>query len=365
LSEQCILPMSTHFHELKIRSIEKSTPDCVILDFDVEGELCTSFAFTQGQHLTLKAEIDGESVQRSYSLCCAPHDGEWKVGIKIVPGGKFSTYANEVLKAGDSLQVMEPNGRFFVPVDSNKPRNFIAFAAGSGITPILSIIKTHLEVEPQSTFKLFYVNKSVGSIILKEEIEALKNRFMERFEVLHFLTREQRNIPLLDGRLDEEKLEEIFSKIIKPESIDHCFSCGPQEMIFMVRDFLVRKGVEPKKIHFELFNSTGSEVKTTEDYSKELAGLVSKVTILEGGKTFNFQIEQGSDTILDAALKAGADLPFACKGGVCCTCRAKLMEGEAEMKMNYALEEEEVAQGFILTCQAIPKSEKVVVDFDQ
>jgi ring-1,2-phenylacetyl-CoA epoxidase subunit PaaE len=357
--------MSNHFHTIKVKSIEKTTPDCSIITLDIANGLSEAFKYKQGQYLTLKATIDGEEVQRSYSLCSCPLDKEWKVGIKEVPGGKFSTFANRKLKAGDALEVMEPNGRFFVEVDPNAARNYVAIAAGSGITPVYSIIRTHLEAEPEATFKLFYINQTVASIILREEIEALKNLFMERFEVYHFLTKESRNIPLFDGRMNEEKLEAIFSKMVSIDSVDHVFTCGPEEMIFMVKDYLVAKGMDEKKIHFELFNTTGKKYAVKHDYATELAGLVSKVTILEGGKTFNFNIEQGSNNILDAALQAGADVPFACKGGVCCTCRAKLMEGEVDMKVNYALEKEEVDQGFILTCQSIPKSETVIVDFDQ
>jgi len=340
--------MSTHFHTLKVKAIDKTTPDCSIVTLAVDERLEKDFAFKQGQYLTLKALIDGEEVQRSYSLCSTPHGGLWQVGIKEVPGGKFSTFANQRLKVGDSLDVMAPNGRFFVDVDTQADRHMIAFAAGSGITPIYSIIRTHLESEPNTSFKLFYINKTVGSIILKEEIEALKNRFMDRFEVFHFLTRETRGLPLLDGRLTKEKLEVIFSEVLTTDQVDHCFSCGPEEMIFMVRDFLLSKNVDEKKIHL-----------------KNLTGLTSSITIKEGGKTFNFDISDGSDNILDAALKAGADLPFACKGGVCCTCRAKVVEGQVDMLVNYALEQEEVDEGFVLTCQAIPKTETVVVDFDE
>jgi len=356
--------MSTHFHSLKVKSIDKTTSDCSLVTFDIPQELHETFAYKQGQYLTLKSIIEGESVQRSYSLCSCPLDTAWQVGIKEVPGGKFSTYANRTLQVGDMLDVMEPNGRFYVPIDSEADRTMIAFAAGSGITPIYSIIKTHLESEPGTKFKLFYINKTVGSIILKEEIEALKNRFMDRFEVYHFLTRETRNLPLLEGRLTEDKLDEIFTKIIDPSEIDHCFSCGPEAMIFMVRDYLQAKGVDEKKIHFELFGTGTASEEKRKEATKGLEGVVSNVTILEGGKSFNFDIAQGSDTILDAALKSGADLPFACKGGVCCTCRAKVVEGKVDMLLNYALEEEEVEQGFVLTCQSIPKSEKVVVDFD-
>jgi ring-1,2-phenylacetyl-CoA epoxidase subunit PaaE len=356
--------MSTHFHSLKVKSIEKSTSDCSLVTLDVPAELQEVFQYKQGQYLTLRAIIEGESVQRSYSLCSSPNDGAWQVGIKEVPGGKFSTFANRALKPGDTLDVMEPNGRFFVEVEPKTDRQMIAFAAGSGITPIYSIIKTHLEAEPESHFKLFYINKTVGSIILKEEIEALKNRFMNRFEVFHFLTREKRNLPLLDGRLSEEKLAEIFSKVLKPEEVAQCFSCGPESMIFMVRDFLQSKGVDEKQIHFELFGTGVASEAKKKEATKGLAGIVSNVTILEGGKSFSFDIAHGGDNILDAALKSGADLPFACKGGVCCTCRAKVIEGKVDMLLNYALEEEEVEQGFVLTCQSIPQSEKVVIDFD-
>ena len=357
--------MSNRFHEVKVKEVRKTTPNCTIVSLDIANGLSESFTFKQGQYLTLKAVIDGEVVQRSYSLCSCPHDGQWQVGIKKVPGGQFSTFANDVLQAGDTLEVMEPNGRFYVDVEPHSSRSFVAFAAGSGITPIYSIIKTHLELEPKSTFKLFYVNQTVGSIILRDEIEALKNRFMERFEVYHFLTKESRNMPLFDGRLDEGKLQEIFEKMVSVEDVDHVFTCGPEQMIFMVKEFLTAKGMPEEQIHFELFNTSGTSTGPKHDYAKELAGLVSQVTIMEGGKTFDFEIAQGSNNILDAALQAGADVPFACKGGVCCTCRAKLMEGEVDMKVNYALEADEVAQGFVLTCQSIPKSERVIVDFDQ
>ena len=356
--------MSSRFYKVEVDSVNKTTADCSIVSLKINNGLSDEFQFIQGQYLTLKAEIDGESVQRAYSLCSAPHDNQWHVAVKKVEGGKFSTFVNEELKAGDELEVMPPDGKFYVNVEPESDRHYVAFAAGSGITPIYSIIKTHLEKEADASFQLFYVNSSVNSIILKEEIEALKNRFMDRFQVFHFLTREDRSIDFFNGRLDQKKLEHIFEEICSMENSDHYFLCGPQEMIFTIRDYLLEKGVDKQKMHFELFTSSTGNVQYKKKLKEELKGLVSDITILEGGKSFNFKIEQGSNNILEAGLAQSADLPFACKGGVCCTCRAKLIEGDVDMEVNYALEQEEIDAGYILTCQAVPKSDKVIVDFD-
>jgi len=355
--------MTKKLYKLSVAAVEKTTEDCTILTIDVPAEVRPDFSYQQGQYLTLVAKINGESVRRSYSLCSSPLDEVWKVGIKQIPEGKFSTYANQQLKPGDTLEVLPPNGNFFVPVVPNQARNYVAFAAGSGITPILSIIKTHLQSEPKSTFKLFYVNQTVSSIILKEELEALKNLYMERLEIFYFLTRETRSVPLFNGRPDKEKMEIIFKTICDVDQIDHYFSCGPEPMVLLIRDFLLEKKVSKDAIHFELFNTGGAPFKRKE-IAKKFNGKVSDVTILEGGITTNFTIPQGSENLLEAAMKNNADLPFACKGGVCCTCRAKLIEGEVEMLVNYGLEDEEVKAGYILTCQALPISDKVVVDFD-
>ncbi len=354
--------MGNKFHKIRVKDIEKTTADCSVLTFDVEERLIEDFAYKQGQYLTLKAMINGEEVRRSYSLCSSPIDGEWKVAVKKIHEGKFSTFANEVLKPGDFLEVMPPNGKFYVNCEPEKAKNYLAFAAGSGITPVLSIIKTHLHREPNSTFKLFYVNKSVASIILKEEVEALRNTFLGRLEIYHFLTREMRDAELFNGRLSEEKMEIIFDKIVDANEVDDAFVCGPNEMIFMVRDFLQARGVPEKNVHFELFNTGG--VKVTKKVRTVDTSKMSEVHIVEGGKTIKFSIPQGSDNILDAGMKQNMDLPYACKGGVCCTCRAKLVEGEIDMEINYALEQDELDAGYILTCQAVPTSQKVVVDFD-
>ncbi|MCL4165782.1 UNVERIFIED_CONTAM: hypothetical protein GTU68_019951, partial [Idotea baltica] len=318
-----------------------------------------------GQYLTLKHVINGEEVRRSYSLCSSPIDKEWKIGVKKIEGGRFSTFVNDVLKVGDELEVMKPDGSFYVDIDPSKKRNYAAFAAGSGITPTYSIIKTHLNTEPDSTFKLFFINQTTASIILKEELEALKNQFMNRFEIFYFLTKERRSVPLFNGRIDDEKLDVLFDTVCKPDAIDHYFICGPEAMIHLLDGRLRKCGIEKNQIHFELF---GTNAEATKDEQNELAASLKdkhcKVTIIEGGIGFDFEMEQGSNNVLDEALMNSADLPFACKGGVCATCKAKVVEGDVKMLLSYGLEEDEKEQGYILTCQSIPTSDKLVVDFD-
>ncbi|MEM9889058.1 MAG: 1,2-phenylacetyl-CoA epoxidase subunit PaaE [Bacteroidota bacterium] len=357
--------MANKFYPIKIKSVEKTTVDCAVVELDVPQHQTKDFAFKQGQYLTLKAIINGEDIRRSYSLCTSPLEGSWKVAIKKIDGGRFSTFANEQLKAGDMLEVLPPTGHFFVESEHTQAKNYIAFAAGSGITPILSIIKTHLQLEPESTFKLFYINQAVSTIILREELEALKNKFLHRFEIFHFLTREARHAPLFNGRIDRAKLDILFRTLIDAEQADDFFICGPNQMIFLIRDYLQAQGFDESQIHFELFNtSTGEADKTKRVQRKIDPSLLSEISIQEGGKTFKFNIPRASDNILDAALKKQADLPYACKGGVCSTCRAKLLEGEVDMEFTYGLEAEEIEQGYVLTCQAIPLTEKVTVDFE-
>lgn len=353
------------FYTVKIAEVQEETKDCTSITFEIPQKLKNVFAFTQGQYLTLKTNIDGEEIRRSYSLCSSPVEDVWKVAVKRITGGVFSNYACDVLKAGDELEVLPPAGNFFTPVDQNSAKNYIVFAAGSGITPILSIIKTHLALEPDCTFKLFYLNRNAKSIIFKEEIEALRNKYFGRLEIFYFLTKEHRDIPLLNGRFTSEKLEDLTTKVFDVNNIDDCFICGPEEMIFLIRDELVKAGMSKEKIHYELFFSGGSEEnqkKIAEVLDKKVDG--TEITIIDGGKEFHFAMDDDYDNILDGALAAGADLPFACKGGVCSTCKCKVVEGSVEMKINYALEEDEVAKGLVLSCQAVPTAEKVVVDFD-
>ena len=353
------------FYNIKVADIYKETKDTVVITFDIPEDLKSTFKFKQGQHLTLRKEINGEDIRRNYSLCTSPIDNQWKVAVKTIRGGVFSNYAFNELKKGDELQVMPPHGEFYVEVNGTASNNYVAFAAGSGITPILSIIRTHLLLEPKSTFKLFYLNRMVKSIIFKEELEQLKNQFFGRFQVFYFLTKEKRDIPFLNGRFDKEKLAVLTKTFIDIPDTNHAFICGPQDMIFLIRDELQAAGLDKDKIHFELFFSGSSE-----EENKHIAEVLdekadgTKVTIIDGGKEFHFVMDDDFDNILDGALSAGADLPFACKGGVCSTCKCKLLEGEVKMKVNYALEEKEVAQNFVLSCQAVPTTEKVVVDFD-
>lgn len=353
--------MAKSFHKLKVKDIQKTTKDCSVVTFDIPEELQEEFNYQSGQYLTLRTTVNGEDLRRSYSLCSCPLDQQWQVAVKKIEDGRFSTFVNDQLKIGDELEVMAPNGRFYKEI-SKEPKDYVAFAAGSGITPIYSIIKTHLSQEPESTFKLFYINRTIQSIILKEEIEALKNQFMGRFELYHFLTREERDADLFNGRLTEDKLGGIGELLVDFKSVDDFFVCGPAEMIFMIRDFMEEIGVEKDKVHFELFGSPNQQ-KTAKKVSENNDDL-SDVSIINGGITTSFKMAMDGDNILDAALANNADLPFACKGGVCCTCRAKLIEGDVEMQVNYALEPDEVENNYILTCQSIPKSDKIIVDFD-
>ncbi len=355
----------TDFYPIRVSEVHKETKDCTSITFDIPEELQEIFLFKQGQHLTLKATIDGEDVRRSYSLCSSPLENKWQVAVKRINGGVFSNYANNVLKVGDTIELMPPLGSFFVETNPSVAKNYVVFAAGSGITPILSIIKTHLAAEPNSTFKLFYLNRNVKSIIFKEEIEALRNMYFGRLEIFYFLTKEQRDIPLLNGRFTSEKIQELTAKVLDVSAIDECFVCGPEDMIFMIRDELVNAGLAKEKVHYELFFSGGSEEdkkRAAEAVEHKFEG--TEVTIIDGGKEFHFAMDDDYDNILDGALAAGADLPFACKGGVCSTCKCKVIDGTVEMKINYALEEDEVAKGLVLSCQAVPTTEKVVVDFD-
>lgn len=350
---------------IKIQDIQKSTKDCTVVTFDIPEDLRHNYAFKQGQYLTMETLIDNEKVRRSYSLCSSPLDNRWQVAVKQIHEGAFSGFVNNQLKVDDTLTVFPPEGNFYVDINTDKANNYIAFAAGSGITPILSIIKTHLKKEPNSTFTLFYVNRTARSIILKEEIEQLKNIYFERFQVFYFLTKEQRDIPFLNGRFDKEKLQLLTSNFIDVKEIDHCFICGPQDMIFLIRDELKEAGLAEDKIHYELFFTESSEEnqrRVSKILEKKIEG--TEVTIIDGGKEFHFIMDDDYDNILDGAMAAGADLPFACKGGVCSTCKCKILEGSVEMKVNYALDDKEVAQNLILSCQSVPTSKKVVVNYD-
>jgi len=356
--------MAVHFHPLVIKNIKKETPECVSVSFDIPEHLAQEFLFKEGQNITIKTTINGSELRRSYSLCTAPHEKEIKVAIKSVDGGAFSSFAQN-LRKGDVLEVLPPVGKFNAKLSGTKG-NYLAIAAGSGITPVISIIKHSLQTQPGSNFTLIYGNKSRGSIIFFEELEALKNKYMQRFNFINILSREKTDATINYGRINQDKLKDL-QQLLDFKNFDSIYICGPEEMIFASSEFLESMGLEKSKIHFELFTTPGqanTKKQTTLVTAEKDSGPESSITVKLDGRSFDFNLSQNGQNILDAALQQGADLPYACKGGVCCTCRAKLVSGEVSMDVNYALEPEEVEQGFILTCQSHPRSEKVVVDFD-
>lgn len=357
--------MAVHFHSLKIKDVRKETADCVSVCFDVPGNLATEFLFKEGQNITLKKNIGGEEIRRSYSICTAPHEKQLRVAIKRVDGGLFSQFANDELKHGDVLEVLPPTGKFNAHVKEEGTGNYLAIAAGSGITPIISIIKHTLQSQPGSNFTLVYGNKSRSSIIFFEELEGLKNKYIRRFNLINLLSREKTDADIFYGRIDDKKLAAL-DKLVPYNSFNDIYICGPEALIFTTKEFLEQRGIEKKNIHFELFTTPGQVYgKQTGEKNKNVdLGPKSNVTIKLDGRSFGFDLPYNGQSILDGALQQGADLPYACKGGVCATCRAKLISGEVNMEVNYALEPEEIEQGFILTCQSHPKTEKVSVDFD-
>ncbi len=356
--------MAIHFHPLAVKEVKQQTADCVTITFTIPDELKEAFAFDHGQNITLKTMIDGEEIRRSYSICTAPFENELTVAVKKVAGGKFSTYANGQLQKDDIIEVLPPTGKFNTALHAANKKNYVAFAAGSGITPIISIIKTTLQKEPESSFSLVFSNRNKAAIIFFEELEGLKNKYLQRFNFINLLSREKTDAAIFSGRIDKEKLIQL-GKLIDYKNQDDYFICGPEEMIFCVCDYLEQLGIDKKKIHFELFTTPGAKrEKVAVVKSGILQNIKSTVQVKSDGRTVEFAMGYDSGSILEEALRQGADLPFACKGGVCCTCKAKLIEGKVEMDVHWGLEEEEVKQGFILTCQSHPVTEKVVIDFD-
>ena len=357
------------FHKLKVADIKQETADTVSVSFEIPASLTNDFHFIQGQYLTLKQLINDEDVRRSYSLCTSPHDNDLRVAIKQVENGRFSTYANHELKVGDELEVMTPQGSFYTELNSDNSKNYVAFAAGSGITPIMSIMKSVLAQEPNSTFTLFYGNKSTKSIIFRESIDDLKNIYTNRLSVYHLLTEEHPGSDLFYGRINQDKCEVFFEKLVDVSQTDEFFMCGPESMIKEVSGLLEKQGVKKEKIHFELFTSPSDSlqskatVKASSKANKE-DKVNSEITLIMDGEKSTFGLATEGKNILDSALEKGLDVPFACKGAVCCTCRAKVLEGEVKMDLNYSLEKEEVDAGYVLTCQAHPLTEKVTVSFD-
>ncbi|MCX7069955.1 MAG: phenylacetate-CoA oxygenase/reductase subunit PaaK [Gammaproteobacteria bacterium] len=353
------------FHPLSVASVRPETRDAMVVTFAVPPEHRAAYRYEAGQHLTLRAEIGGEEVRRSYSICSAAQDETLRVAIKRIDDGLFSSWAFEQLKPGIVLDVMEPAGHFNVPLEPAVQRHHVAFAAGSGITPILSLIKTTLKAEPLSRFTLVYGNRASSSVIFKDELADLKDRYLSRFNVVFILSREHQDIDLFNGRIDAAKCEALLRQWVRPADIDIAYICGPQVMMEQVRDSLIANGVPKAQVKLELFGTAmnGAARKPRSVAIQGDAGC--EVTVIHDGLSRQFTMKRNGPSLLDAALASGIELPYACKGGVCGTCRCKRVNGEVELDNQFALEDYELARGFVLSCQAFPVSDAVTLDFDQ
>ena len=353
-------------HPLRVSAVERLTDDAIAVEFEVPPELADEYRFMHGQHVSLRSLEAGDDIRRSYSICSSPASGRMRVAVKRLSGGVFSAYAHDHLKAGDIIEVVTPIGRFNTPLDPAQTKSYAMIAAGSGITPIISILTAILEVEPQSTVTLIYGNRTVQDIMFLEELEDLKNLYPGRFAMYHVLSREEQHVPLLHGRIDREHLEEFFEQLVSPDDVDDWFLCGPRSMIDAARALLIERGTDASHVHSELFHADDAPRPTREvpDDARTAEG-VSEVTIVLDGRRSTFQLARDGERVLDAALRVRADAPYACKGGVCGTCRAKLVSGSVEMEQCFALEQSELDAGFVLACQSHPTSDKVVLDFDQ
>jgi ring-1,2-phenylacetyl-CoA epoxidase subunit PaaE len=353
--------MTPRFHQLRVAEVRRETPECVSLKFDLPAELADEYRFTQGQHLALRATLDGEEVRRSYSVCAGCDDGELRVAVKKVPGGRFSVWVNEALQPGDAIGVMTPEGRFFTPLSPDQEKHYVAFVAGSGITPVLSLIRTTLAREPKSRFTLVYGNRRQTSVMFHEALEDLKDRYLTRFALFNVFSREEQDIELFNGRLDGAKAKAFLSTLIPVNTIDEAFVCGPASMIDDVEQALVAAGVPREQVHVERFGVPGAAAYAPVD---DAEAAQARIGIVIDGVRREIEFHRGQHSILDAGRAAGLDLPYSCKGGMCSTCRGKLLEGEVKMAKNYALEPHEVAAGFVLTCQSYPLTERVLISYD-
>lgn len=356
--------MSEHFHALRVAEIVRETDEAYSIRFEVPDDLRGAFAFKAGQHLTLRADIGAEEVRRNYSLCVAPDAGEWLVTVKRIAGGVFSNWVGDQLKAGDMIDVMPPHGSFTTIFDSAKARRYVGFAGGSGITPVISLIRTALSAEPQSCFTLFYGNRDASSVIFLDALADLKDRYMGRFELYHFLSDEEGEVALFNGMLDRATCDEAIEHLVdEPVAVDAWFICGPGPMMDAAEAALAEKGVSHERVHIERFIAGRPSAALTAQMAAlqtEAAGLAISVTL--DGRTR--KVEFDGKNILDSARDAGMPAPFACKAGVCATCRAKVVKGKVEMAARYGLTDEEIAAGYVLTCQSVPVGEGVAVDYD-
>jgi ring-1,2-phenylacetyl-CoA epoxidase subunit PaaE len=360
--------MSVLFHPLRVRQLAPDTDEAVIVTFDVPAELRDTFGFTQGQYLTLRKTIDGQDLRRSYSICAGVDDRELRVGVRKVKSGVFSNWIHDKLQPGDVIDVMAPQGRFFVPIEPDSKRHHVGIVGGSGITPILSIMKTVLAREPKSRFTLIYGNRRLQSTMFKEELEDLKNRYMERLALYHVFSDEPADAPIHMGLMNREKLGEFLTSLVPAASIDHAYICGPFQMNDEAQAALLAASVPENRIHIERFSVAtpeGGPVGAVIHEARPGDAEVAKIVIIRDGLQREVEFRKDQPSVLDAASAAGLEVPFSCTSGVCGTCRAKVMEGEVRMERNYALDKDEVAAGFVLTCQAHPLTERVVLSFDE
>ena len=360
--------MAVEFHRLKVADVRRETPEAVSIAFAVPPELAEAYRFHPGQHLTLRRYNGAGEIRRSYSICAGLDDGELRIAVKKVAGGAFSGWANDALKAGDEVDVMTPQGRFGLAPDPAASRNYLAIAAGSGITPVMSLVRTMLTREPDSRFTLLYGNRTAQGIIFKDALEDLKDRFLDRLAVHHVLSREQQELAQLNGRIDGEKIAGVLRGMGAPDTIDHVFLCGPGGLIEEARTALTGLGVPAERIHVEYFTVDGSPVEPRRAPLKPRRSPrrspVATAHITLYGAQYDVPVAKG-ETIIDAGLRAGLEMPYSCRGGMCCTCRAMLVEGEVKMDQNYSLEPWELAAGYVLTCQSHPLTPTVTLDYDQ
>jgi ring-1,2-phenylacetyl-CoA epoxidase subunit PaaE len=353
------------FFPLTVTDIRRDTRDAVVLTLSPPDDARDEFFFTQGQYLTFRRVFDGEEVRRSYSICAGVDDGVLRVGVKRVEAGWFSTYVNEEVKIGDTLEAMAPAGNFYSALKPAEARRYLGFAGGSGITPMISLLRTVMSREPKSSFTLVYANRSASAIMFREELEDMKNLHLGRLNIVHVLESEAGEIDLFSGRLDRAKCEALFTRWIDVTSADFAFICGPEPMMLAVADALKARGLPETAIKFELFSSPRApRAKPKSAPSPRGAAGAATATIILDGAARTITVAEGQ-AVLDAALSQSIDAPFACKAGVCSTCRAKLLEGEVEMEANYALEDYEVERGYILTCQSRPRTAAITIDYDQ
>jgi ring-1,2-phenylacetyl-CoA epoxidase subunit PaaE len=359
------MSVNAQFHRLKIAEVRRETPDAVSIRLDIPDTLRDAFTFRAGQHLTLRAEMNGEDVRRNYSVCAAPHENEIRIAVKQMPGGRFSTWANSALAAGQTIEVLPPLGRFVLPEPDGRPPCYVALAGGSGITPVLSIIKAGLERDASARFTLLYGNRDSASIMFLEELAGLKNRHLARLEVYHFLEYEAEEVELFNGRLDRAKCDDVFARLVDVDVADAVFICGPGPMMDAAEAALLARGVASDRIFIERFTTgTVSAEQLARDEVLQQKAQGTQMTVTLDGRRARVAFDAARGNILESVQAAGLPAPYACKGGVCSTCRARVIRGEVTMKKNYGLTDQEVAQGYVLTCQAVPASDAVELTYD-